>query len=421
MPARPASFPAACGLRRLAGSFLLVWLVCVARVSGQEWTPQPITGLDGRFTLRGDATATIGTDDTGYFNYTDYDHTTLHLVRFDATAALRAGDHVTFLTELRAEGDSLHGEWLGAVYAAFVRYRPWTARPIDLSAGLVPTAFGAYTARSYATDNLLIGTPLAYQYLTAIRSDAIPANADQLAAMRGRGWLVEYPIGSHTLATGLPLVSLSGYDTGLLVQAGGVRGRVQGLASVTAGTLGSPGIDHNGSPQVAGRLVVRPAIGLVLGASAASGHFLEQSVADLLPPAQQHRRYPQRAWGADAEYSREYWLVRAEVVASDWRLPVIDQPVIDRPLGSIAWYAEGRYKIVPGLYAAARYDRMTFSDIQTSLGKTTWDAPVSRVEAGVGYSLTRWLLIKATIQHNTRDTARVPALTLPSLQAVLWF
>ena len=231
----------------------------------QEWTPQPITGLDGRFTLRGDATVTIGTDDTGYFNYTDYDHTTLHLVRFDATAALRAGDHVTFLTELRAEGDSLHGEWLGAVYAAFVRYRPWTARPIDVSAGRVPTAFGAYTARSYATDNLLIGTPLAYQYLTAIRSDAIPANADQLAAMRGRGWLVEYPIGSQTLATGLPLVSLSGYDTGLLVQAGGVRDRVQGLASVTAGTLGSPGIDHNGSPQVAGRLVVRPAIGLVLG------------------------------------------------------------------------------------------------------------------------------------------------------------
>jgi hypothetical protein len=64
---------------------------------------------------------------------------------------------------------------------------------------------------------------------------------------------------------------------------------------------------------------------------------------------------------------------------------------------------------------------MTFSDIQTSLGKTTWDAPLSRVEAGVGYSLTRWLLIKATIQHNTRDTARVPALTLPALQAVLWF
>ena len=46
---------------------------------------------------------------------------------------------------------------------------------------------------------------------------------------------------------------------------------------------------------------------------------------------------------------------------------------------------------------------------------------MSRVEAGVGYSLARWLLIKASIQHNTRDGGRVTALTLPALQAVLWF
>ena len=122
MPARPASFfPAAFGVRRLAGSLLLVSVLAATSVSAQDWAPQPVTALDGRFTLRGDATVTVGGDDTGYFNYTDYDHSTLHLVRFDATAALRAGEHVTFLTELRAEGDSVHGEWLGAVYAAFVR------------------------------------------------------------------------------------------------------------------------------------------------------------------------------------------------------------------------------------------------------------------------------------------------------------
>ena len=422
MPARPASFfPAAFGVRRLAGSLLLVSVLAAPSASAQDWAPQPVTALDGRFTLRGDATVTVGGDDTGYFNYTDYDHSTLHLVRFDATAALRAGEHFTFLTELRTEGDSVHGEWLGAVYAAFVRYRPWTTRSFDVSAGRVPAAFGAYPSRSYSSDNLVIGTPLAYQYLTAVRSDAIPANADQLAAMRGRGWLAEYPIGDPTPATGLPIVSLAGYSTGVLVRAGTLRDRVQGLLSVTAGTLGHPDIDHNGAPQVAGRLVVSPAIGFVLGASVASGHFLDQAVIDLLPPSQHDRGFSQRAWGADAEYSRDYWLVRAEVVASDWRLPRLDAPFIDHPLGTVGWYAEGRYKIAPGLYAAARYDRMTFSDVQTSLGETSWDAPVSRVEAGVGYNLARWLLVKATIQHNNRDGGRVRALTLPSLQAVLWF
>ena len=145
MPARPASFlRAAYGFRRLAGSLLLVSLVGLTRVSAQEWTPQPVTALDGRFTLRGDATVTIGTDDTGYFNYTDYDHTTLHLVRFDATAALRAGDHVTFLTELRAEGDScmVNGSARSTRHS-FATGRGWpvrsTCRPAECRRRSAPT------------------------------------------------------------------------------------------------------------------------------------------------------------------------------------------------------------------------------------------------------------------------------------------
>jgi hypothetical protein len=214
---------------------------------------------------------------------------------------------------------------------------------------------------------------------------------------------------------------MAGYDSGFLVRGGTDRDRIQGLVSITAGTLGHPDIDHNGSPQLAGRVVVRPAIGWVLGASVASGAFLDQAVIDLLPASQRHSRFAQRTWGADAEYSRDYWLVRGEVVANDWRLPMLDAPFIEHPLATVAWYAEGRYKIAPGLYAAARYDRMTFNDIQTSAGTTSWDAPVSRVEAGIGFNLARWLLVKATIQHNTRDGGRVQARTLPSVQAVLWF
>ena len=103
--------------------------------------------------------------------------------------------------------------------------------------------------------------------------------------MRGRGWLVEYPIGDQTPATGLPLVSLAGLRHRTARAGWHTRDRVQGCSSVTAGTLGHPDIDHNGSPQVAGRFVVRPTIGLVLGASVASGQFLDQSVVDLLPLA----------------------------------------------------------------------------------------------------------------------------------------
>ena len=41
--------------------------------------------------------------------------------------------------------------------------------------------FGAFARRTYANDNPLIGYPLAYQYLTSLRPDAVPATADALA------------------------------------------------------------------------------------------------------------------------------------------------------------------------------------------------------------------------------------------------
>ena len=45
----------------------------------------------------------------------------------------------------------------------------------------------SFARRAYATDNPLIAYPLAYQYLTSLRADALPVNADELLSMRGRG------------------------------------------------------------------------------------------------------------------------------------------------------------------------------------------------------------------------------------------
>ena len=43
--------------------------------------------------------------------------------------------------------------------------------------GRVPATFGAFSRNTYGTDNLLIGTPLAYQYLTSLRPDSLPDDA----------------------------------------------------------------------------------------------------------------------------------------------------------------------------------------------------------------------------------------------------
>jgi predicted porin len=91
------------------------------------------------------------------------------------------------------------------------------------------------------------------------------------------------------------------------------------------------------------------------------------------------------------------------------------------PLSANATSAEGRYKIRPGLYAAARFDHLGFSEVEGSAGRQTWDAPVNRWEIGGGYSLQRNLVLKLAYQRNVRDGGRVLNVNLATAQVVFWF
>src|SRR6266550_8019469 len=91
--------------------------------------------------------------------------------------------------------------------------------------------------------------------------------------------------------------------------------------------------------------------------------------------------FTQTAWGADVEYSRDYYLLRFETIVSDWTLPIVRTPALELPLRAVSTSVEGRYKIRPGLYAAARFDHLGFSEIMGTARTDTWDAAVTRVEA----------------------------------------
>src|SRR5262252_5230331 len=281
--------------------------------------------------------------------------------------------------------------------------------------GCMRCTFASFARRVYANDNPLIGYPLAYQYLTSLRPDALPWNADELLRMRGRGWLSGFSIGNQTLENGVPLVSAFRWDTGVQVHA--ATELIDGTVSVTTGTLSNPRItDDNSAPQVAARIGARPLPGLVLGVSAAQGPFVSSTAARGAVGDGHDRSFTQTAWGADVEYSRDYYLLRAETIWSQWKLPALGAPVIDRPLTAMSTYVEGRYKLRPGLYVAGRFDHLGFSDVVGSDGPQSWDAPVTRVEVGAGYSLQRNLLLKFSVQRNTRDGGRVTESTLVGAQ-----
>ncbi len=411
-------------------SFLSILVILSrASVAGAQILPSsPIVIGDGTVTLGGDISASVGRDDPGFFNYTDYQHSvdsvsvaqasrSLRRFRADLNGLLKAGNHVSVLGELRlVDVDDIVAAEGSALY---LRIHPWTSRRFDIQAGRIPPTFGAFTHRTYGSDNPLIGYPLGFQYLTSLRPDAIPADADELLKMRGRGWLDTFSVGNVLPRRGVPLAAIGRWDTGVQVRA--ANDFVEGTGAVTLGTLANPlWKDDNGGPQIAGRLAFHPVAGLILGASASHGPFLATSTVRAAN-AGDPGPFTQDAWGADAEYSSGYYVVRMETILSRWTLPMVRAPFIDHPLDAAVISVEGRYKIVPGLYAAARVEHLGFSTITGSAGPRTWDAPVTRVETGAGYSIQRNVLLKFSYQFDKRDGGRVPKSHLVATEVVFWF
>lgn len=393
--------------------FVLAWCSVASGAAAQALPSEPITFGAGRAVVSGEVSATIAPQDEGFFNYSDYERNTLRTLRLGVAGLFRLTDRIALLGDFRSE--NLDGVWPVALFA---RIRPFPGRRLDIQVGRIPPAFGSASRRAYGKDNPLIGTPLAYQYLVSLRSDAIPADTAELLAMRGRGWLSGFSVGNTAPDRGVPLVSSFTYDTGVQLTAG--IGPLDVTGAVTTGTLSNPRVsDDNGGKQIGGRIEATPLAGLVLGSSFARGRFLSRR-AVAAGGLDEDGRFTQTAHGVDIEYSRGHWVARADAVFSAWRIPLVSEGRT-ATLRASAIALEGRYAISPGLYAAARAEHLAFNDVAGGAGATPWEAPVSRLELGGGYYLQRNVVARVSLQLNQRDEGRVTRARLLAGQLLYWF
>jgi hypothetical protein len=397
----------------------IAFVLAAGRAAAQTLPAGPITALGGRLVVSGEVSATVGpADDAAFFNYTDYEHNALRVFRMAVSGMWRPFEQIALMGELRSEDLE---EPLP--YAVYVRVRPWRSQAFSIQAGRIPPSFGAFARRTYSASNALIGYPLAYQYLVSIRPDSIPASPDDLLRMRARGWLSNFQLGSLTPAAGIPLISAFRWDTG--VQANWRYRTLDLTTSITSGTLSDPHVsDNNAGKQISGRLALRPTTGLVLGASAARGEWLSKNVSAILPLALASSSHPQRTLGADAEYSRDHWIVQGEVVSSRWTMPFVAPFPVDQTLSALGVWVEGRYRVTPRLFVGGRADHLGFSRVTGTLFggvPTPWDAPVNRIEVGGGYYLQRNLIARAIVQRNSRAGGRIRNSTFASMQLAYWF
>jgi hypothetical protein len=396
-----------------------VGLLAIAPVRvalAQNLPAGPIRAFDGDLLVSGEVVASISDkDNIAFFNYTDYEHNALRLFRLALAAAWQPASRIAFVGEVRTEDLDQ-----AQTYAAYLRVRPWAAHAFDIQVGRIPPTFGSFGRRAYNIDNPLIGYPLAYQYLTSLHSDAVPATAADLIRMRARGWLSNFPVGSTAPAPGVPLVSAFRWDTG--IQAHWDGGTVEASGAVTVGTLSEPRFsDNNDGRQLSARVALHPATGFVVGTSASRGEWLSTDVKQLLTTTGD---YSQTAWGADVEYSRDYWLVRSELVWSRWRIPYALTNPAGVDLDALGVWIEGRYRVTPRIFGAVRVDHLGFSkvaDPARSGVEISWDAPVSRIEGAIGYYLQRNLIARIGVQYNDRDAGRDRARTFFCGQLSYWF
>ena len=391
---------------------LLAILLLPAPATAQLLPSAPVRLFDGRVRLGAEITATAGTpDDDTFFNYTDYERNGLRTFRAALIVQWQVARRVAFLTEVRVDdADTITAS------AAYVRVRPWLDHAFHVQAGRIPPVFGSFGRRAYESNRALIGYPLAYQYLTSLRSDALPAAPEDLLRMRGRGWRSSFPVGSPYAGPGLPLISAFRWDTG--VQARWASSRVDAAVALTQGTLSNPlWGDDNGRGQVSGRVAVTPTVGLVLGTSAARGSW----VSRVVPGARDSDA--QSALGGDAEYSRGHVILRAELVWSRWDLPPLTSAAERSRVSALGAWVEGRYRIAPRWYVAARADRLGFSNLDAPASgiRLPWDAPVRRLELGAGYSIQRNVVVRVGVQLNERDGNRKERQTFFAAQAAWWF
>jgi hypothetical protein len=388
-------------------------LLASSPAAGQVLRDEPVRLFAGRLTITADVTATAGArDDEAFFNYTDYERNTLRTFQGGLTTTWQPLTRLAAVAEVRTDDFSRV-----ELSAAYVRVRPFGDLPLDIQAGRIPPVFGVFGRRAYQADRMLIGYPLAYQYLTSLRSDALPASSDDLLAMRGRGWRSSFPVGSSYEGPGLPIVSAFRWDTG--VEAHWTNGLVEAAAALTQGTLAQPRVgDNNDGKQISARIALQPSAALRIGASVARGAWIDDTVPLQTSDANQ------TAVGTDIELSAGRWLLRSEIIWSRWDVPFVSPPTDGSTISALASWLEGRYRVSPRVYLAARIDRLGFSTIRDSASATapdTWDSDVHRVEGGIGVLLQRNVVWRSGLQWNTRDGGRVERRTFVASQLAWWF
>jgi len=389
---------------------------------GPEYFEEPAP--EWAFDWGTDTTFTLSNRAEGSTNETNDKTTPFDALWMRLFGHLRYGDRAELAIDLFAtesHSPSLFGLYGKVVVDRFLGFR----------VGLLPLVFGAWQDRAYPSRQPLIGVPLHSQYLLGLRNGALPEDLASLRWWRQPG----YDSGAPEYGIWGTLAYEHCWDTG--IEAFGDAGSLHYRVAVMDGTPGFPAakwrLEKNGG-SVQGRLTYHIGDALRLGASAASGSYLLNDVADELPAGTKVTDYRQDLLGGDIQIVRGPWEVNADYVFSrvDSPFTAQDADPARANLDTHGYSGELALDVAPGVTVSGRVSGLVFGKVAThgsgslsgvygAPGGTSvaWDDNVTRLEAGARY---RWwqdhVALKAVYQRTWVESTPRRIESLAALQLV---
>jgi hypothetical protein len=312
-------------------------------------------------------------------------------------------DHVTALAYLRATNtDPITFDYVA------IRLTDVTPLGLNFQAGKFDLPFGNLGDRRFPRKNLLYSLPSIYEYRMALPDHFSPGADYQVIPER------EILAGAGQ-GRGMRLLDLGMYHPGAMVF--GSAGILEYAFAVTTGTVSTSSYtsdNYNSDLGKLARLAITPMTGLTIGSAYAWGAYMQAVYP--IPGVENVNTYAERAAEVDLEFSRGYAVLYGEAVYSTFDVPITTG---DQTLKVLGYYVEGKYTIIPRLYAALRVSGLEFGNVLVGGIQQPWDYNLVEWEGGLGYFIDRDVLLKAVRRETRTHGGSGPKDNLTVLQLVV--
>jgi hypothetical protein len=270
-----------------------------------------------------------------------------------------------------------------------LRYIPFETPVLNLQAGKFATVIGSWVSRHDSWANPFINAPLPYENVTTVSDASAPPTPAKFLARRNLG---------DRKRLWLPIVWGPNYTSG--AAAFGRIGCFDYAVELKNAALSSRPVYWDASeqgwdePTASGRLRWRPSAAWSFGGSGSSGPYLHDEAIPSLGRGQHTRDFRETVVGADAAFARHHLEMWGEFFAARFEVPIACRTCRSGPTSldadTAAYYLEARYTLTPALFAAVRWNKQLFGNVDDGRGgEQPWDREAWRAEGAVGYRFDR--------------------------------